>query len=152
MRRGLVALLVLWAAAAHAEPDCAESPVRNAVDLVAFEIGALESDKASDLPAETPGTEVTESRRPQLRPCKFRNIALGRERMRNRGAVCKDWTILGETLKQISGPYRGCRIANPRFKDVMVKIITIHFGPNNHPVHLMWDRPIGSIYSFELCT
>nr|WP_321249786.1 extensin family protein [uncultured Ruegeria sp.] len=113
MRRGLVALLVLWAAAAHAEPDCAESPVRNAVDLVAFEIDALESDKASDLPAETPGTEVTESRRPQLRPCKFRNIALGRERMRNRGAVCKDWTILGETLKQISGPYRGCRIANP---------------------------------------
>ncbi len=33
--------------------------------------------------------------------------------MRKRGAVCHDWTILGEKLKPLKGKYRGCGIANP---------------------------------------
>lgn len=69
---------------------------------------------------DNPGQEVLTSLRPELRPCKFRKIALGREQMRQRGAVCGDWTFLGTTRKPFSGKYRGCGIANP----VQVRVIS----------------------------
>lgn len=103
-----------------AAPDCAETPPSN---LVAYE-PALD---AATAPAEviaktavTRGPKVLTSPRPQIRPCKFRKFELGRERMRERGALCGDWTILGETRKPISGKYRGCGIADP----VQVRVIS----------------------------
>ncbi|TMV10056.1 extensin family protein [Ruegeria sediminis] len=114
--RVLVASLMLCANMAGAEPDCAESPLAHPSHLLAYEpVGgaAMLPGEASATVAAAPWQEVVISPRPALRPCKFRNFALGRERMRQRGAVCGDWTILGETLKSFSGKYRGCGIADP---------------------------------------
>jgi len=112
--RVLAALIVLCAGTASAAPDCEEPSQDQASELVAYEPSAeldvLLEDGAAVAP---PKRELTVSPRPRLRPCKFRQIEIGRERMRERGAVCGDWTIIGETRKPIKGKYRGCGIAEP---------------------------------------
>jgi hypothetical protein len=60
-----------------------------------------------------PKQELKGSPRPRLRPCKFRQIEVGQEKMRERGAVCGDWTIIGEYREPLTGEYRGCGIAEP---------------------------------------
>ena len=47
-------------------------------------------------------------------------FAVRREMIRERGAVCGDWTIIGEKLKPFSGKYRGCGIAEP----VRIRIVS----------------------------
>ncbi|NOD34113.1 MULTISPECIES: extensin family protein [unclassified Ruegeria] len=48
-----------------------------------------------------------------LPPCATMQLEQGRDRMRDRGAVCGDWTILGETRKALKSKARGCGISNP---------------------------------------
>ena len=70
--------------------------------------------------SKTQGREVLTSIRPKPRPEKFLQLERGREQMRQRGAVCGDWTILGKTRKPFTGKYRGCGIANP----VQVQVVS----------------------------
>ena len=114
--RVLVIAFVFCHGTADAAPDCAESPRAQPSDLVAFDASVDLSDSANvewAAEPETLGSKVATSPRPQLRPCRFRKIELGRELMRNRGAVCNDWTIIGDIRKPISGNLRGCGIAAP---------------------------------------
>ena len=112
--RVLAAILMLFAGAASAQQDCAERPNFQPSQLVAYEpLGREDMPPVETSGDAERGTEVLVSVRPELRPCKFRRIALEREKKSKRGAVCGDWTILGETLKPIGGKYRGCGIASP---------------------------------------
>ncbi|WP_109311997.1 extensin family protein [Ruegeria sp. AU67] len=110
--RVLAPLFVLCAGMASAAPDC-EEPAQ-AHELVAYEPSAeLDVLLEEDTSPAPPKRELTVSLRPRLRPCKFRQIEVGRERMRDRGAVCGDWTIVGEAQKSFRGKYRGCGIVEP---------------------------------------
>ncbi|NOD83152.1 extensin family protein [Ruegeria sp. HKCCD6119] len=112
MKQVLLTVLFLCqsAAIASAEPACAEA--RLASDLTAPELNGEETAEDAD-PIVKAEPAVLVSRRPALRPCKFRKFEVGRERMQERGAVCGDWTILGETRKPVAGKARGCGITNP---------------------------------------
>ncbi|CUJ91802.1 hypothetical protein RUE5091_01143 [Ruegeria denitrificans] len=108
--RILVTFLVLCSGAAGAAPDCDDHSQIPTSELVVFEPAeVLEEDPAAS-PAKR---ELTASPRPRLRPCKFRQIEIGRERMRDRGAVCGDWTIIGENRKPFRGKFQGCGIIEP---------------------------------------
>jgi hypothetical protein len=99
---------------AIATPDCEEPAQAQAHELVAYEpYTELDVLLEEDTAPVSPKQELTVSPRPRLRPCKFRLIEVGRERMRERGAVCGDWTILGEKRKPFRGKYQGCGIADP---------------------------------------
>ncbi|WP_299637283.1 extensin family protein [uncultured Ruegeria sp.] len=98
------------AAFAGAEPACAEASLSS--DLTVLEPTWEETAEDAG-PAVTVEPAVLVSKRPALRPCKFRQFEVGRERMLERGAVCGDWTILGETRKPVAGKARGCGITNP---------------------------------------
>lgn len=112
--RVLTPLFILCAGMASAAPDCEEPVQAQPHELVAYDPSAeLDVLLEEDAVATPPKRELTVSPRPRLRPCKFRQIEVGRERMRDRGAVCGDWTILGETRKPFRGKYRGCGIADP---------------------------------------
>jgi len=121
--RVLVAILMLGAGAAHAAPDCADEPHTQPTEILASataeDIGAGPEDAPAKL-STTQGKEVLTSIRPKLRPCKFRKLEIGREQMRQRGALCGDWTIVGKTRKPLVGKYRGCGIADP----VQVRVIS----------------------------
>lgn len=95
---------------ANAEIACAESPLSSELALP-----DLEEEVATEHiePAAAVEPAVLISKRPALRPCKFRQFEVGRQRMRDRGAVCGDWTILGETRTSLAGKAQGCGIANP---------------------------------------
>ncbi|WP_298847777.1 extensin family protein [uncultured Ruegeria sp.] len=105
-----VPFLLAIAGFANAEPACTESPLPS--DLIEPEVLSEDHLTAQRKP-EKVEPAVLASKRPALRPCKFRQFEVGRERMLERGAVCGDWTILGETRKPLSGKARGCGIANP---------------------------------------
>ena len=114
--RGLIAILTLCAGMAHAAPDCAEGSRTPPSEILAVAIPGDFGIASEDEPAKfstTRGQEVLTSVRPRLRPCRFQKFELGREQMRNRGAVCGDWTIQGTPRKPFTGKYRGCGIANP---------------------------------------
>ncbi|MEM6480776.1 MAG: extensin family protein [Pseudomonadota bacterium] len=112
--RVLVPLFVLGAGMASAAPDCAEPMAAQAIDVATNELPAelelISEDEAADA---TPKGAVKVSARPRLRPCKFSQIELGRKKMRERGALCGDWTIIGENRDPFGGKYRGCGIAEP---------------------------------------
>jgi hypothetical protein len=110
--RILTAIFIFCAGAATAE-DCAQSPVLHPSQLIAYEPLGNGSMSGKPAPEATPNPSVSQSPRPKLRPCRFFRIALEREKKRNRGAVCGDWTIRGEMLKPIKGKFRGCGIAKP---------------------------------------
>ncbi len=121
--RALVAILMYCAGAAHAEPDCTDGSSAQSAEALAFATPSDFDARPEDAPAVLStirGREVLVSLRPKPRPCKFRKIALGRELMRQRGAVCGDWTILGTTRKAVTSKYRGCGIANP----VQVRVVS----------------------------
>lgn len=125
--RVLALLFVLCAGTASAVPDC-EDPAE-AQELVAYE-PPVELDVLIEEEAVTPPKqELTVSPRPRVRPCKFLQIEAGRERMRQRGAVCGDWTILGENRKPFAGKFRGCGIAEPvrlrRVSDVFLSQLAL---------------------------
>jgi hypothetical protein len=116
--RLLAPLFVLCTSMASAAPDCEEPAQAQPHDLVAYEPPAnLEVISGKEAAAANPKRDVTVSPRPRLRPCKFRQIEVLREKMREkireRGAVCGDWTIIGENRKPFTGKYRGCGIAEP---------------------------------------
>lgn len=128
--RVLAAIFIFLAGMASAAPDCAERPERrlqiNDLPIPPDDTEAL-AVEASAVSDTVPQKAVLVSPRPELRPCKFRMIAIGRERMRKRGAVCNDWTIVGETLKPFAGKYRGCGIGGP----VRVHMISdVHLSQN----------------------
>ncbi|WP_420584331.1 extensin family protein [Ruegeria sp.] len=110
--RVLAPLFVLCTGVAAAAPDCEEPALAH--ELVAYgpslELDVLIDDEDISTPS---GRDLTISPRPRVRPCKFDQIEIGRERMRTRGAVCGDWTIIGETRKPLKGKYPGCGIAEP---------------------------------------
>lgn len=112
--RVLAPILIAWAGAVSAEPDCEEENSTGPAGFVAHENF---EEFAATFPEATVAVvrngEITVSPRPRLRPCKFRMFEIGRQRMRERGAVCGDWTIIGETLEPIAGKYQGCGIAEP---------------------------------------
>ncbi|WP_170759260.1 extensin family protein [Ruegeria lacuscaerulensis] len=121
--RVLVAILMLYAGTAQAAPECADGSHSQPTEILASVTPSDFDASPEDAPAAlstTRGREVLVSLRPELRPCKFRKIALGREQMRQRGALCGDWTILGTTRKPITGKYYGCGIADP----VEVRVIS----------------------------
>ncbi|MGV6804561.1 MAG: extensin-like domain-containing protein [Ruegeria sp.] len=114
--RVLTAIFIVFASIASAAPKCAEAPdpylpVSDRPELPE-EFETLPTDTTTES-APAIKKAVLESPRPELRPCKFRMIALGRERMQKRGALCNDWTIVGEALKPFAGKYRGCGIGEP---------------------------------------
>ncbi len=112
--RVLVPLFILCAGMASAAPDCEEPAQAQSLGVVAYEppedLAIIPWEEAA---AANPKRELTASLRPRLRPCKFRQFEIGREKMRERGAVCSDWTIIGENRKPFSGKLRGCGIAEP---------------------------------------
>jgi hypothetical protein len=106
---------------ASAAPDCEEPAQAQPHGLVAYEPPAdLEVISREEAAAANLKRELTVSPRPRLRPCKFRQIEVGREKMRERGAVCRDWTIIGENRMPVRGKYRGCGIAEP----VRIRIVS----------------------------
>lgn len=107
-------LVVLCTSMASAGPDC-EKPARaQPHGLVEYEPPAnLEVISGEGATTANPERELTVSPKPRRRPCKFRQIEVGREKMRARGAVCGDWTIIGENREPFTGKYRGCGIAEP---------------------------------------
>jgi hypothetical protein len=58
------------------------------------------------------GQGLSRSLRPELRPRKFRRMALAQERMRARGAVCGDPDIQGDVVGRMTGKTAGCGISN----------------------------------------
>ncbi len=118
--RVLALSFIVCAGIASAAPDCEEPAQAQPHELVALE-PPVELDviieEAVDGP---PKRELTVSARPRLRPCKFRQIEIGRDRMRQRGAVCGDWTILGENRKPFTGKFRECGIADP----VLIRMVS----------------------------
>src|SRR5210317_1437076 len=42
-----------------------------------------------------------------------------------------------------------CRVPGPGLQDAVVEIESIHLGPNDVPVNLMLDRPIGDRECFQ---
>ena len=120
MRR-LAPLFVLCTSMASAAPDCEEPAQAQPHGLVAYEAPAdLEVISVEEAAAANPKQELTVSPRPRLRPCKFRLIEVGREKKRERGTVCRDWTIIGENRKPFRGKFRGCGIAEP----VRIRIVS----------------------------
>jgi len=112
--RVLVPLFILCAGMASAAPDCEEPAQAQSLGVVAYEPPEdLAIIPWEEVAAANPKRELTASLRPRLRPCKFRQFEIGREKMRERGAVCSDWTIIGENRKPFSGKLRGCGIAEP---------------------------------------
>lgn len=112
--RVLAPFCILCASMASAAPDCEEPAQAQPYDLATYEPPAdLDEISGGEAAAATPQPELTVSPRPKLRPCKFHQIEIGREKMRERGAVCGDWTIIGETRKPFTGRFRGCGIAEP---------------------------------------
>lgn len=112
--RVLVPLFVLCAGMASASSDCAEPALTHGTDGVTYEMPAeLELLSEQEAAEVKPKGAVTLSARPRLRPCKFRQIEIGRRKMQERGALCGDWTIIGETREGFSGKFRGCGIAEP---------------------------------------
>jgi hypothetical protein len=106
---------------ASAAPDCEETTHMQLHGLVAYEPPVdLEVISGEEAAAANPKRELTVSPRPRLRPCRFRQIEVGREKMRERGAVCGDWTIIGENREPFTGKYRGCGIAEP----VRIRIVS----------------------------
>lgn len=99
---------------ASAAPDCGkptqEQPHSNVVYNPPADLEAVPKEEAT---AANSKRELTVSTRPRLRPCSFRQIEMGLEKMRERGAVCGDWTIIGENRKPFKGKYQGCGIAKP---------------------------------------
>ncbi len=92
-----VLFLCLSAGIASASPDCADSG--EPLDV--------------SLPNESTTAEPAAQTPDDLSPCAAMQLEQGRERMRERGAVCGDWTILGETRKTLKSKARGCGIAKP---------------------------------------
>jgi len=112
--RVLVPLFILCTSMASAAPDCEEPTQAQSYGLLAYEPPAdLAVISGEEVAAANPKRELKVSPRPRLRPCKFRQIETGREKMRERGAVCSDWTIIGENRKPFSGKLQGCGIAEP---------------------------------------
>ena len=112
--RVLVPLFILCASMASAAPDCEEAAQAQSQGLVAYELPAdLAIISGQEAAAAIPKRDLTVSPRPRLRPCRSRQIEIGREKMFERGAVCSDWTIIGENRKPFSGKLRGCGIAEP---------------------------------------
>ncbi len=110
MTRLLVLLFVLCASTANATPGCEEDALNQA--RTPFELPA----DLEEIPEEevvAPRKELASSPRPRLRPCRFRKFEVEIERMNDRGAICGDWTIIGETRKPFKGRYRGCGIVEP---------------------------------------
>lgn len=112
MKQILLTVLFFYQSAAFAcaEPTCSEA--RLSSDLTGPELTWEETAEDTGQTA-TVEPAVLVSKRPALRPCKFRQFEVGRERMLERGAVCGDWTILGEKRKPVAGKARGCGITNP---------------------------------------
>ncbi|WP_316646281.1 extensin-like domain-containing protein [Ovoidimarina sediminis] len=89
--------------------------------LLTYDLPADQEEMSGeDAGAGARGGDLTVSPRPPMRPCRFRQIEAGRERMRDRGAVCGDWTIIGERRAPLAGKHRGCGIADP----VRVRIVS----------------------------
>ena len=106
---------------ASAAQDCEEPELARPYGLVAYEAPRdLEVIVGEETRAVFPKRELTVSPRPHPRPCKFRQIEVGRAKMRERGAVCGDWTIIGEVREPITGKHRGCGIAEP----VRIRIVS----------------------------
>lgn len=119
--RVLAPMFVLCASMASAAPDCEEPARAQPHGLVAHEPPEnLEVISGEEAGAANPERELTVSPRPRLRPCRFRQIEVGRKKMRERGAVCGDWTIVGENREPFTGKYRGCGIAKP----VRIRIVS----------------------------
>ena len=112
--RVLSLTFMLLAGMASAAPDCSEPPSAQSHRLsVNAPPADLEVNFGKEALVRSSEQDATVSLRPRLRPCKFRLFEVRREKIRERGAVCGDWTIIGETLKPISGKYRGCGVAEP---------------------------------------
>ena len=119
--RALAPLFVFCASIASAAPDCDEPAQAQPHGLSAYEPSAsLEVIPEEEAAAANRKRELTVSPRPRLRPCKFRQIEVGRQKMRERGAVCGDWTIIGEIREPFTGGIRGCGIAEP----VRIRIVS----------------------------
>lgn len=114
-------LFILCASIANAAPDCGEGANGRLGEVVEYELPkGSEVNSEEEAIAANPKRDITVSPRPRLRPCKFRQFEIGRKRMRERGAVCGDWTIIGENRKPIKGKLRGCGIAEP----VRIRIVS----------------------------
>lgn len=112
--RIFVVICILWSSSAVAAPDCTELAQFHSDGSTRPEAPtALELISRQEAAAIDAARDLTVSPRPRQRPCKFRQIEVGRERMRKRGAVCGDWTIVGEIRPPFSGKYRGCGISEP---------------------------------------
>lgn len=114
--RVLIVLLCLGVGPAFAASNCAEAPVPNlqGIDIPAPpDFGDTALPTAVVVPSDIVRTPIAVSPRPPLRPCKFSKIGEGRQRMREHGALCDDWTIVGEPRRPFAGTYRGCGIGRP---------------------------------------
>lgn len=121
MMRVLAAVFVCCAGMASAAPECEEHAYAQPYGLVAYEPQAELEEAIEDVSTVAPlNRDVTVSPRPRLRPCRFLQFEVEREKMRTRGAVCGDWTIIGEKRNPVRGKYRGCRIAQP----VRVRVVS----------------------------
>ncbi len=119
--RVFVPLFVFYASIASAAPDCQERTYGQPRETELYELPTEQDvDSKEETVAAIPERDLINSPRPQLRPCKFRQFEIGRKMMRERGAVCGDWTIIGENRKPFSGRRRGCGIAEP----VRIRIVS----------------------------
>jgi hypothetical protein len=119
--RVLALFFVLCTSTASAAPECEDPPHLQPDGLVAYEPSAdLEVISEEDAAAVDYDPEMTASTRPRVRPCKFRQFEIGRKEMRERGAVCGDWTIIGEYRKPFAGKHHGCGISEP----VRIRIVS----------------------------
>ncbi len=119
--RILVPIFAFYTSFASAAPDCEEMAHGQPKEAIAFELptGRVVNSE-EETGAVIPKGKLTTSPKPRLRPCKFRQFEIGRKMMRERGAVCGDWTIIGENRKPFRGQHRGCGIAEP----VRIRIVS----------------------------
>jgi hypothetical protein len=115
MTRWLVAL-VFTAGAVGAAPEASlrpeSRPAGAAVQLQPSGDIARAGTDAAAIAAAPRGDAPRRPLKPRERPRKFRRIAREQERLRERGAVCRDLDIQGRAEGRVKGAQAGCGIAD----------------------------------------
>lgn len=110
----LIFCLIFWAVVASAEPDCDDSGLTQTRGLASYQAPEVSNAVSEDENEVTrPGKDSASLQQRELSPCKLRAREAAGDRMRERGAVCGDWTIVGEDRPTFKGKNPACGIAEP---------------------------------------
>ncbi|AEI94707.1 extensin family protein [Roseobacter litoralis] len=113
--KSLVFAFVMLAGGAIAAPDTSLRPVQRDSAGPQLEASGAITPRPRDAAAREAvgsGRGLAQSRRPEVRPRKFRRIARAQERLRKKGAVCGDVDIQGVVVGRVPGSKTGCGVAD----------------------------------------